>query len=237
MNSRGLVKAVAFAAMRRLLRAVVFAAVVVAPLAARAQEVNLSRLDDEPANRVHVRTGAEYGFVAGVGYARTVSVLDRRLLVTGDVTLPWAGLDASDYRVRVGALVPIVGSGRWKLAGTFAPTARGTENVSGRMTSLGTDLGVQGGFYARHWFVAGEAGFDWIMTTHVAHSDQYRETVYEGARDGWYAMSGGNIRYGLQAGASFGRHDLVLRAGKMVDVGGAPPMLPFYGTLTLDTRW
>ena len=105
------------------------------------------------------------------------------------------------------------------------------------MTSFGTDLGVQGGFYARHWFVAGEAGFDWITTTHVAHSDLYRDTVYEGARDGWYAMSGGNIRYGLQAGASFGRHDLVLRAGKMVDVGGAPPMLPFYGTLTLDTRW
>ena len=50
-------------------------------------------------------------------------------------------------------------------------------------------------------------------------------------------MPGGNIRFGLQAGASFGRYDLVLRAGKMVDVSGAPPMLPFYGTLTLDASW
>jgi len=237
MTSRGLVKAVAYAAMRRLLRAAVFAAVVAAPLAARAQEVNLSRLDDEPANRVHVRTGAEYGFVASVGYARTVSLLDRRLLLTSDVTFPFGNADASDYRVRAGALVPIVGSRQWRLAGTLAPTARGTQNAAGTMTSLGTDVGVQGGFYARHWFVAGETGLDWAMTTHIKYSDTYRELVYEGARDGWYAMSGGIIRYGLQAGASFGRHDLTLRAGQMVEVGGEKPMLPFYGTLSLDTRW
>jgi hypothetical protein len=237
MTSRVLVKAVARGAVRRLLRAAVFAAVVAAPLVARAQEVNLSRLDDEPANRVHVRTGAEYGFVAGVGYARTVSLLDRRLLLTGDVTVPFGGVDASDYRVRTGALVPIVGARRWRLAGSVAPTVRGTQNAAGTMTSLGTDLGVQGGFYARHWFVAGETGFDWSMTTHITHSDEYRELVYPGARDGWYAMSGGIIRYGVQAGASFGRHDLVLRAGQMIEIGGETPMLPFYGTLALDTRW
>jgi hypothetical protein len=217
--------------------AMAFVALVAAPVAARAQEVNLSLLDDDAANRVHVRTGAEYGFVAGVGYARTVSVLDRRLLLTGDVTMPWAGLDVSDYRVRLGALVPIVGSRRWRLAGTFAPTVRGTENAAGSLTSLGTDLGVQGGFYARHWFLGGEAGLDWAMTTHVTHGDEYRENVYAGARDGWYAMAGGIVRYGVQAGVSFGRHDLVLRAGQMVDVGGEKPVLPFYGTLALDTRW
>jgi len=237
MTSRGLAKAVALAAMRRLLRAVVLAAVVMAPFAARAQEVNLSRLDDEAQNRVHVRTGAEYGFVAGVGYERTVSLLERRLMLTGDVALPWAGLDASDYRVRVGALVPIVGTRRWRLGGTFAPTVRGTKNDINRMTSVGTDLGVEGGFYARHWFVAGEVGFDWAITTYIANSDAYRNQVYAGARDGWYAMPGGNLRYGLQTGASFGRYDLVLRAGKMVDIGGAPPMLPFYGTLMVDVRW
>src|SRR5262247_3689471 len=127
-------------------RGLLMAAAVAAPFAARAQEVNLSLLDEEPANRVHVRTGAEYGFVAGVGYARTVSLLDRRLLLTADLTMPWAGLDASDYRVRAGALVPIVGSRSWRLAGTFAPTVRGTHNDAATLTSIGADFGVQGGF-------------------------------------------------------------------------------------------
>lgn len=228
MTSRGLPTLFAFVPLVALLAV---------PLTAQAQEVNLSRLDEAPTHQAHVRAGAEYGFVAGVGYARTVSLLERRWLLLGDLTLPWAGLDASDYRFRAGALVPIVGSRRWRLAGSFAPTIRGTKNVGSSMTSLGTDLGVQGGFYAWHWFVAGEVGFDWALTTHITHSDEYRQRVYPGARDGWYALAGGLIRYGIQAGASFGRHDLVLRAGQLVEVGGEKPILPFYLTLALDTRW
>ena len=204
---------------------------------ARAQEVNLATLDDGPSNRVHVRTGAEHGFVAGVGYSRAVSVLGRRLLLTGDLTVPWAEVDASDYRVRAGALVPIVGSRRWKLAGSLAPTLRGTRNDTGRMTSAGADLGLTGGFYARRWFAASELGFDWAMSTHVDHNARYRAVVFEGARDGWYRNPGGNFRAGLQAGASFGRHDLVLRLGALREAGGQAPLLPLYGTLTFDTRW
>lgn len=204
---------------------------------ARAQEVNLATLDDGPANRVHVRTGAEHGFVAGVGYARAISVLGRPVLLSGDLTVPWAQVDASDYRLRAGALVPIVGSRRWRLAGSLAPTLKGTRNDTGRMTSVGADLGLTGGFYARRWFVASELGFDWAMSTHVDHNTRYRTVVFADARDGWYSNPGGNYRAGLQGGASFGRHDLVLRLGAIREVSGEAPMLPFYGTLTFDTRW
>lgn len=229
--------------MTRLLWLPVWTVTVLAVLAvatvARAQEVNLATLDDEdgPANRVQVRTGAEHGFVAGVGYGRAVQVLGRPLLLTGELTVPWAGVDASDYRVRAGALVPIVGSRRWKLAGSLAPTLRGTRNDTGRMTSVGADLGLAGGFYTRRWFVASELGFDWAMSTHVDHNARYRAVVFADARDGWYANAGGNFRAGLQGGASFGRHELVLRLGALREAGGQPPLLPFYGTLAFGTRW
>lgn len=36
---------------------------------------------------------------------------------------------------------------------------------------------------------------------------------------------------------SFGRHDLILRAGRMIEDGGKAPLFPFYGTLGFDTRW
>jgi len=206
------------------------------PLSAQAQEVNLGALD-QASNVVHVRSGAEYGFVAGAGYSRVVPFLDRQLVLTGDFTLPWAGLDLSDYQLRVGALVPIVGARRWKLAASVAPTVRGTKNDIGRMTDLGADLGVVGGYYAPRWFVAAELGFDWAMTTHVSNSDLYRSTVYPGARDGWYTNPGGNARAGLQGGVSFGRHDIILRIGEVRDTSGQPPLLPFYGTLAFDTRW
>lgn len=207
---------------------------VLVPAATRAQGINLGALDAEP-NRVHVTTGAEYGFVAGAGYSRVI--LDRRLVVTGDVTVPWASFDLSDYKLRAGALAPIVGPRRWKLAGFVAAIARGNKNYISRMIDAGVDLGVVGGYYAGRWFAAGELGFDWAMATHVAHTDEYRAISYMDAKDGWYTGPGGNLRAGIQGGVALGRYDVVLRAGQVRDVAGEPPLLPFYGTLSVDARW
>ena len=204
---------------------------------AQAQEVNLARLDEGPANRVYVRTGAEWAFVAGVGYARTIPVGQRRLVLLGELTAPWAAADASDYQVRAGALVPIIVWRGWQLAGSLEPTVRGTKNDLGRMTSLGANAGVTGGYYARHWFAAGELGFDYTLTTRIAHSQLYRDTVYENARNGWYLNPGGNYRLGGQAGASFGRYELALRAGILRDMMGGKPMFPLYATLAFATTW
>jgi hypothetical protein len=210
--------------------------VLLAPPSARAQELNLATLD-QGQNLVQVRTGAEYGFVASAGYARRLPLLGGQVVVHGDVTLPWAGLDLGDFRVRGGALVPVVGTGHWKLSGGLTPTLRGTKNESARMTGVGADLSVLGGFYSPRWLAAVELGFDWALSTYIAHTAAYRSTVYAGARDGWYTTPGGNVRAGLQGGVSFGRSDLILRVGLVRDITGAAPLLPFYGTLAFNTRW
>lgn len=215
---------------------IIVAIALLVPLTAHAQEINLSSLDEAP-NRIHVTTGAEYGFVAAVGYGRVLPFLDRRLVLTGEATVPWAGLDLSDYSVRASALVPVVGSPRWKLAGTIAPVVRGTKNEINRMTDLGVDVGFVGGHYTRAWFAAAEVGVDLALTTNVTHTDAYRMNVHADARDGWYASPGGNLRAGLQAGVAVSRYDVILRAGQIRDVGGGPPLIPFYGTLTVDARW
>jgi hypothetical protein len=204
---------------------------------AQAQEVNLARLDDGPVNRVYVRTGAEWAFAAGVGYARTVPVGQRHLVLLGELTAPWAAADASDYQARVGALMPVFVWRGWRLAGTLQPTVRGTKNDLGRMTSLGANAGVTGGYYSPHWFAAGELGFDYALTTRIAHSQVYRDTVYDNARDGWYANPAGNYRLGGQAGASFSRYELALRAGILRDMMGGQPMFPLYATLAFSTGW
>ncbi|HVZ70897.1 MAG TPA: hypothetical protein VHJ20_00865 [Polyangia bacterium] len=204
---------------------------------AHAQEVNLARIDDGPANRVYVRTGAEWAFVAGVGYARTTSIGRHPVLVVGELTAPWAAPETSDYQARVGALAPILGWGGFKLAASFEPTLRGTRNDLGRMTSLGADAGLTGGYYARGWFLACEFGFDYALTTHIAHSELYRDNVYAGARDGWYINPGGNFRLGGQAGLSFSRFDVVARAGILRDMEGGAPLFPLYATVALVTAW
>ncbi len=203
---------------------------------AHAQEINLASLDEEP-NRLSVSTGAEYGFVAGIGYSRILPFLDRQVVLTGDATLPWASIDVMDFRVRASALVPIVGTTHWKVAGALAPTLRTLESNVYSMTDLGVDASVVGGYYRRAWYVALESGVDLALTTHVTHSDEYRMNVHMDATDGWYSNPGANVRAGLQTGVAFDRYDIILRAGRVLDSNGEPPLIPFYGTLTVDARW
>lgn len=204
---------------------------------ARAQEVNLARVDEGPANRVYVRTGAEWAFVAGVGYERLVSVARHPVLLVGELSAPWVAPNTSDYQARVGVLAPILGWRRLKLAGSLEPTLRGTHNDLASMTGLGADAGLIGGYYAPGWFFAGEFGLDYTLTTHITQSQLYRDTVYANARDGWYINPGGNYRLGGQAGLSFSRFDVVLRGGILRDMKGNVPMFPYYATVAVVAAW
>lgn len=206
--------------------------------AAHADELNLRTMaDGATPNRVFVSTGAEYGFVAGLGYTRIVPVLDRHIAVSGDVTLPWAGFDLSDYRVRARALVPIVRAKHFQLAGAVASSLRGNRSPIATMTDVGLDASLVGGFYARRWFVALEGGADFALSTHITHSDGYRMDSYPDAKDGWYSDPGANIRGGVQAGLAFDRYDVTLRVGQVRDSTGEAPLLPFYGTLSVAAGW
>jgi hypothetical protein len=204
---------------------------------ARAQEVNLARLDEGAANRVYVRTGAEWAFVAGVGYARTASVARHAVLLVGELGAPWVAANTSDYQARIGVLAPVLGWRGFELAASLEPTVRGTHNDLGRMTALGADAGLTGGYYTRGWFVAGEFGFDYTLTTHITQSQLYRDTVYENARDGWYVNPGGNYRLGGQVGLSMSRFDVVLRGGTLRDMKGNLPMFPYYATVAVVAAW
>ena len=222
--------------MKSLLGFGFIAVLLAAPLTAHAQHFNVGALD-EGTEVAMLTTGAEHGLMLGMGYARGVSLADRPVIVGGDLTLGWAEVDIDDFRLRAGALAPIVGQGRWKLLGGFTAIFRGTKNDIARMIDLGTDLAILAGRYAPRGFFAAELGFDWAMATHVDHRGLYRTKVHADARDGWYRNAGGMLRAGLQGGLSLGRFDLILRAGRFVDASGTPPLFPFYGTLSFNTRW
>src|SRR4051812_4976928 len=204
---------------------------------ARAQEVNLARLDEGPANRVYVRTGAEWAFAMGVGYERTASFARHPVLLVGELSAPWVAANTSDYQARIGVLAPILGWRGLKLAGSLEPTLRGTHNDLGRMTAIGADGGLTGGYYAPGWVLAGGFGLDYTLTTHIAQSKLYRDTVYDNARDGWYINPGGNYRLGAQAGLSSGRFDVILRGGTLRDMKGNLPIFPYYATVAAVAAW
>ncbi len=219
--------------MKRLALVVSVALALSVATRASAQELNLSTTSPARPSIVEVRTGLDHAFLAEVGYRRVLAWEDRQILVGGDFAMPWARADLGDYRVRATVGLPL-GTEHWKLAGWLSPTLRGTENSASDMAAVGVDARLTGGYYGRRWFLAGEAGVDWIAATHVAFSDAYRRTVYAGARDGWYRLPGGTTYAGLQAGLSFSSFDLVLRAGHPRTTDLAPQTIPAYVTVGVN---
>jgi hypothetical protein len=201
---------------------------------AHAQVVNVAALDDDT-NVISVNAGAEYGLVVGVGYGRVQSVADRQLVIGVDLALGHA--DVANAMLSAHVLAPIVEGSRWRVLGELSASLRGAENDIGRFAMVGGDVAILAGRYAPRGLIALELGLDAALATHVTHAETYRMTVYEDAKDGWYGAPGATLRAGLQGGVSVGRHDLILRAGRMINPTGDPPLVPIYATLAFDARW
>lgn len=216
------------------MKTLLIALILMSSVAAHAQ--NVAAVTDDT-NVMTVSTGVEYGFVAGVGYARAVPLAGRLVLVGGDASLAWAGADPDDYRISAGAQVPLVDRARWKLLGGLAAVVRGTDNDLGAFTTIAGDVSLVGGRYAPRGFIAVELGADAALTTHITPSDEYRMTVYDDAKSGWYGGTGTMLRAGVQGGVTLARYDVILRAGRLLDTAGQGALMPIYATLALDTRW
>ena len=201
---------------------------------ASAQELNLANTTVDRPNLVHVRTGLEHGFTAQLGYDRVLSVSDRMLIVGFELGMPWAEPDLGDVQLRLGASMPLVERGPWKVSARLGPTLRSADTAASRMTSIGADLRVAAGYYRRRGFVAADAGLDWAAATYIRSSDEYRMRIYADAEDGWYSSTGGTIRAGVQAGVSLTRFDVVARAGRTFAIDFDSQTVPFYATLGLN---
>jgi hypothetical protein len=208
-----------------------------APLAAGAQVLNYGTLDAERPHVAHAAIGIDHGIVTSGGYGHVLALPDRPLVLDATLTFPFGKLDLNDYEIQTTAAMPLVGSERWKLVGRVSPTLRGTKNDFVRLTGVATDIGLLGGYYAPRGFVAAGLGFDWAISTHVKHSAEYRDRVYEDARSGWYATPGGNFHADLEGGITFGRVDLTLRLAHVRDVRLQPAMIPFAATLGANVHW
>jgi hypothetical protein len=198
-----------------------------------AQELNLAAMSQARPGVVEARIGLDHAFLGEIGYRRLLDWQDQRLVVGGDVAIPWAKPDLRDHRIRATAGLPL-GTEHWKLAGWLSPTLRGTQVAASRMTALGADIRLTGGYYAPRWFLASEVGLDWVAATHVTFSDTYRAQVYAGARDGWYRLPGGTAYTGIQTGVTIASVDVVVRAGHPRTMALAMQTVPFYLTLGVN---
>jgi hypothetical protein len=208
-----------------------------APSTTALADTNLATTSTDRPHIISVRTGLDHALTGQLGYDHVLAprALGGRLLILGaDLTMPWARPDLGDLALRLGATMPLVESGSWKLAARLGPTVRTTDNALARMVAVGADAELVGGYYRRRGFVAAEAGIDWAAATHITNSDAYKMNVYPDAQDGWYRSTGGTIRAGVQGGLSLSSYDIVLRVGRPIAIDLDAQTIPFYAMLGVN---
>ena len=215
--------------MTRKLRSTCVVAVLMLIAGESAAQWNVARFDGA-ANRMYASFGADPALVTTIGYSRVVPVLGHHFQLGAEVAIGATGLDVRDSRARLGVQTSIASTGPLHLTGTAAFVTRTTENSIFTGLNFGADVGGTVGVYRSGWFVAGEAGFDKAIVTHLRHTDWYRDNFYPDARDGWYLTGGGTARYGFAAGVAIGPVEVAGRAGWLLTEKRNELVTPGYAT-------
>jgi len=197
---------------------------------ATAQEV--TRMPEPTRQAIGIDVGLEDAWITRASYTHRLNlgfVPDAR--VFGRFTLPVVAPDLGDFGIDGGMRATPLAWRDFRLALLVGPIVRHASNELFTATGIGVGATVLLGYEGPHWGLSGEGGYEQTFATYLSHSDRYRNTVYAGAKDGWYAVTGSIARAGLRGGARFGPVEIALRAG--LNATGQLHALnpPFYVTL------
>lgn len=191
---------------------------------------NASRLG-ESRHRLYTTAGIDPAVITSLGYSYTPTMFGRPVQVgiEGGVVAAGSGID--DFRARLQAGLSVAQWKSFRVTTSGAFVTRGTTNTIYRAVNMGVDLGGTAGVYRRHWFAAGELGYDKAVVTRLTPTDWYRSNFYPDAKSGWYIDTGGTWRFGAVTGVSIGRTELSLRAGIPVTQRGQSIAVPAYASI------
>jgi hypothetical protein len=205
--------------------------------ATHAQTLNWESLKTEENHVLSLHAGIEHGAVFGLGYAMRIENKFFPFMVNIEYSFPSGDELLDDFKSKAGAHIRWIEFHHFQFSTKLHGVFRRFEDDDVRLVNFGSDLSGIIGYYRTKWFVAGEVGFDKAIITHFRHSHLYSDQ-YPGVKDGWYGpATGGNFYYGVEAGFSFGNHDLYARAGKILSQDfRTSPTFPLYGQLGYNIR-
>ena len=195
-----------------------------------AQVINWGSLEKENRHTINLKVGMEHGTVFGIGYGYSIQNKWFPLMLNAEYSFPSGTELFDDFKTKIGAQVRWFQLGDVQFSTGIHGVFRRYENDLVRIVNFGSDFSAVAGYYRNNWFAAAQAGFDKAIVSHFKHTDAYKDQ-YPGVQNGWYEPSvGGNFYYGVLSGYSFKKHDIYLKAGKMISQDWkTKPVIPFYG--------
>lgn len=215
----------------------VIAGIVLLSITAKAQTINWDGLKDYR-HIINANVGLEYGTVFGMGYGYHIKTKLFPIVVGADYSFPSGGWLFDDFKIRAGAQVSWIDFHHFRFNTRVNGVFRRYQNDFVRLENFGCDLAATIGYYRQMWFTAAEVGFDKAIVSNFKHSQAYMDQ-FPGVTNGWFIPpQGGNFYFGLQAGFTYRRHDIYIRAGKVLTQDfKTSPRVPFYAQLGYNIKF
>ncbi len=203
---------------------------------AQCQTINWASLKDEHKHIVNAHAGFDYAFTYGVAYSYQ---LQTRIPVLLNVDFSTSAGEKilDDFKTKIGGQIRLYEVNNFQFSASVYGIYRRYEIPLVRLQNFGSEMNGLIGYYKPKWFAALEFGFDKAIVTNFKHSNLYKDDFPE-VKDGWYQpATGGNFKYGLQAGYSFKSSDVILKIGSVITQDfKTNPTLPFYGEVSYNFK-
>lgn len=145
---------------------------------ASAQEV--TRMPDASRRSVGVDAGVEAAFVARATYVHRLELGSSDARLFGRLTMPFVMPDLGDFGVDGGMRVTPIAWRDLRLSLLAGPLLRNASNRMFSATALGVEVTMLLGYEGLRWGLSAQAGYQQLLTTHLRHSDVYRELPLRG---------------------------------------------------------
>ena len=189
---------------------------IIVALAIQIKAQERSGILDFKENSVSIATGLDYSILpVTVSYMHGVNMFNYKFPLNAglDVTVPIFAFDLNDIRVRILTETTFLRSKNFEIRGGIDPLFVNEKMDTETMSSLGMDFHIFTGATNDRWNYGLEATYNKIFSTHITHTDIYKDNVFEDVKDGWYKGTASNIKIGVLLNRRIKKFDIFFRAG------------------------
>ncbi|MFM2228382.1 MAG: hypothetical protein RL664_1725 [Bacteroidota bacterium] len=150
---------------------------------------------DDIKHIANINVGYDYNLISlDAGYAYYYSKY--KTAVFANLTQGTALLGTGNYRTQIGLQTWQGSQKKLNLKTSLALVHTRSINKAGNYNGIGFSLQIQPGLNYKHIGFGADFQCNPFFSTHIKHSDFWRQYYYSDAKDGWYKLTTTNWRFG-----------------------------------------
>jgi len=214
--------------MKKLI--IIFLLIIISDLS-YSQVINFENIPVDKKNIIQTSFGLNMAVIGDIEYSRVLKFKEKTFLISANITLPMGKDFFDDRRFAINISANSFKHKNWELPIHFGVFSTFTSNKMSVISTIGTKIAINPGFYKKSWFIASEITYDKFILSYIKNSDYYKETYFLQAKDAWYKNSGGNFHFGIMGGKTIKNSELNLRIGIITTENFNSILVPYYALI------